>query len=198
MAKTPATTAEDAESTPTKAPSRVLVVHSSRFGMSTRIAQAVDEQLSAAGLEVDLVALDANTNPDPARHDALVLVASVRYGHFDKNAFRMIAQNRAWLDAHSTMLMTVSLTARTEAKRDPAVHSYTVKFLQQAAWTPTHTEVVAGQLDYPSYKIWDRLAIQMIMKMTHGPTDPKTVIEYTDWDRVRQAADEFAVTVKQA
>jgi menaquinone-dependent protoporphyrinogen oxidase len=27
--------------------------------------------------------------------------------------------------------------------------------------------------------------IQMIMKFTHGPTDPATVIDYTDWDDVR-------------
>jgi menaquinone-dependent protoporphyrinogen oxidase len=25
----------------------------------------------------------------------------------------------------------------------------------------------------------------MIMKMTKGPTDPKTVIDYTDWEDVR-------------
>jgi len=173
---------------------RVLVLHSSRFGMSTRIAQAVCDQLSAAGLNPDLQALDATSTPTD--YDALVMVMSVRYGHFDKAAFHLVKQHRAWLDAHPTMVMTVSLTARTPEKRDPTVHSYTVKFLQQAAWTPTHTEVVAGQLDYPSYKIWDRLAIQMIMSMTKGPTDPKTVIEYTDWDRVRAAADEFADTVK--
>jgi len=27
--------------------------------------------------------------------------------------------------------------------------------------------------------------IQMIMKYTNGPTDPRTVIDYTDWDDVR-------------
>jgi menaquinone-dependent protoporphyrinogen oxidase len=27
--------------------------------------------------------------------------------------------------------------------------------------------------------------IQLIMKYTHGPTDPRAVIDYTDWDDVR-------------
>ena len=26
--------------------------------------------------------------------------------------------------------------------------------------------------------------IQLIMKMTHGPTEPSTVIDYTDWNDV--------------
>jgi len=174
----------------------VLVIHSSRFGQSTKIAQAVCDELAVKGVQTDLVALDADTAPDAGRHDGLVMVISVRYGHFDKHALRLVQQHRAWLDAHPTMLMTVSLTARTPEKRDPAVHVYTHKFLEQAAWTPKHTEVVAGMLEYPRYKIWDRLAIQMIMTMTKGPTDPKCVIEYTDWGRVREATDEFAATME--
>ena len=173
----------------------VLVVHGSRFGQSTKIAQAVCAELSARGVATDLVALDASTSPNPAKHDALVLVTSVRYGHFDAFAYRMIERNRVWLDSVPTLLITVSLTARNAEKRDPAVHSYTRKFLEKSGWTPGHTEVMAGMLDYPRYKIWDRLAIQLIMRMTKGPTDPKAVIEYTDWDRAREVADEFAETL---
>jgi menaquinone-dependent protoporphyrinogen oxidase len=29
----------------------------------------------------------------------------------------------------------------------------------------------------------------MIMKMTDGPTDPKSVIDYTDWEDVKAYAD---------
>ncbi|MCL2652402.1 MAG: menaquinone-dependent protoporphyrinogen IX dehydrogenase [Propionibacteriaceae bacterium] len=176
----------------------VLVIHSSRFGQSTKIAQAIVDEMAACGVDSDLQALSATTAPDPDRHDAVALVASVRYGHFDANAPKFLAAHRAWIDAHPSLLVTVSLTARTEAKRDPAVHTYTKKFLEETTWVPTRTEVVAGMLDYPSYKIWDRLAIQLIMTMTKGPTDPKTVIEYTDWDRVKEVADEFAKLVTDA
>ena len=47
--------------------------------------------------------------------------------------------------------------------------------------------VFAGKLDYPSYSFFDRQMIRLIMLMTKGPTDPKTIIEYTDWHKV----DEF-------
>ena len=170
----------------------VLLLHGSRFGQSTKIARVVGEQLAARGIGVDLQPLTADTAPDPAQHGALALVTSVRYGHLDRYAGRLVARHRTWLDSVPTLLITVSLTARTAAKRDPAVHVYTRKFLEKTGWTPGHTEVVAGALEYPRYKLWDRLAIRLIMTMTHGPTDPTTVIEYTDWDQVRATADQFA------
>ena len=174
---------------------RVLVVYSSRFGQAEKIARAIVDQLDVRGVDADLESLSATTAPDPKRHAGLALVASVRYGFFDKLAYRLIDEWRTWLDSVPSLLVTVSLTARTEAKRDPAVHSYTVKFLTKSGWRPGHTAVVAGMLDYPRYRIWDRLAIQMIMSMTHGPTDPKLTIEYTDWDQVRATADLYADAV---
>ncbi|MBT8205716.1 MAG: menaquinone-dependent protoporphyrinogen IX dehydrogenase, partial [Eudoraea sp.] len=41
-----------------------------------------------------------------------------------------------------------------------------------------------GMLDYQKYPFWDRIMIQLIMRITKGPTDLNTKIEYTDWDQV--------------
>jgi menaquinone-dependent protoporphyrinogen oxidase len=41
-------------------------------------------------------------------------------------------------------------------------------------------------LDYKKYKPFDRIMIQFIMWMTKGPTDRNTVIEYTNWDKVKE------------
>ena len=174
---------------------RVLVVYGSRFGQSEKIARAIAAELEAAGLATDIVALTAGTTPDPGRHSGLVLVTSVRYGHFDRNAYRLVERQRAWLDSVPTLLVTVSLTARTPEKRDPAVHVYTKKFLAKSGWTPGHTEVVAGALEYPRYNLFDRVAIQLIMRMTGGPTDKTVSIEYTDWDQVTQVAREYAAEI---
>ena len=65
------------------------------------------------------------------------------------------------------------------------------KYLEQIDWQPRNLAVFAGKIDYPSYTFWDRLAIRFIMWMTKGPTDPTSVVEFTDWDKV----DEFASRV---
>ncbi len=170
----------------------VLILHGSRFGQSTKIAQALADQLRGGGHEAELQALTRDSAPDPDRHGGLVLVTSVRYGYFDKNAYKFIARHRAWLESVPSLLVTVSLTARTPQKRDPAVHSYTRKFLEKSGWAPHQVEVVAGALEYPRYHLLDRLAIQLIMTITKGPTDPTVTIEYTDWDQVGAAGARFA------
>ena len=176
---------------------QVLIVHASRFGHSTKIAQAIADTLTGQGFSCELIPLTKTTAPDPARHQAFIMVTSVRYGHYDRNSSRFVEQNRAWLDSVPNLLVTVSLTARTPAKRDPAVHVYTRKYLAKTQWTPTQTEVMPGMLDYPRYNPFDRAAIRLIMHMTGGVTDPTAVIDYTDWDEVRAAAERFADTIRQ-
>ncbi len=176
---------------------RVLVVHGGRFGQSEKIARAMAEVLGEAGLETELTELSRATGIDPARHDAVLLVTSVRYGYFDRNAYRLVERHRAWLETVPAQLATVSLTARKPEKRVPQEHSYTRKFLEKSRW-PGEVEVVAGALEYPRYRIWDRLAIQLIMRISDGPTDPTVSIEYTDWDQVRAAAQRFAAQVGAA
>jgi menaquinone-dependent protoporphyrinogen oxidase len=172
----------------------VLVVHGGRFGHSEKIARFVADVLTGAGCGIEVLDLTRKTAPDPSRHAGIIIVTSVRYGHYDRNAARLIERHREWLEKVPALLMTVSLTARKPEKRNPAVHSYTVKFLAKTRW-PGITEVVAGVLDYPRYNILDRTAIQLIMRMTGGPTDPTTVIDYTDWDQVRVVAQDFASRV---
>ena len=43
---------------------------------------------------------------------------------------------------------------------------------------------VAGRLDYPHYRWLDRQIIRFIMKMTGGPTDPRSCVEFTAWKAV--------------
>jgi menaquinone-dependent protoporphyrinogen oxidase len=58
------------------------------------------------------------------------------------------------------------------------------RFLRRIPWQPEIAAVFAGKLDYPRYGALDRWLIRMIMRVTGGPTDPQTVVEFTDWDRV--------------
>ena len=78
--------------------------------------------------------------------------------------------------------------ARKLEKATPETNPYFIKFLSQIDWIPFQSAVFAGKLDYQKYPFTDRLMIQLIMWMTKGPTNSKTNIEYTDWDKVEQYA----------
>ena len=75
---------------------------------------------------------------------------------------------------------------KKEKRRKTMKHTnpYLRKFLRQIRWKPAHLAVFAGKLDYPHYHAFDRLMIRLIMRLTHGPTDPRAVIEFTDWQQV--------------
>ena len=62
------------------------------------------------------------------------------------------------------------------------------KFLRQIKWQPSMLGVFAGKLDYPRYRPLDRLMIRFIMLITKGPTDPRTVVEFTNWAVVQDYA----------
>jgi menaquinone-dependent protoporphyrinogen oxidase len=52
--------------------------------------------------------------------------------------------------------------------------------------------VFAGKLDYQRYGFLDRRVIQLIMWLTHGPTDRRACVEFTDWQAVEQFANQVA------
>uniref|UniRef100_UPI0023EDB0E2 flavodoxin domain-containing protein n=2 Tax=Enterobacterales TaxID=91347 RepID=UPI0023EDB0E2 len=57
---------------------------------------------------------------------------------------------------------------------------------------PDCCAVFAGALRYPRYGFFDRMMIQLIMRMTGGETDTRKEVEYTDWDQVSRFTHEFA------
>jgi len=170
----------------------VLLLYSSRFGHSRRIAETVAAELAAAGVAAEVAELTDATVIDPARHCGLGMVISVRYGHFAPAAFRLVKAHKAWLDTVPNLLVTVSLTARKPQKRTPETHLYTRKFLKKTGWTPTQVAVVAGALQYPRYNFFDKTCIRLIMLLMGGETDGKSEIDYTDWNEVKTTARAFA------
>jgi menaquinone-dependent protoporphyrinogen oxidase len=78
----------------------------------------------------------------------------------------------------------VNIVARKPDKNRPETNPYLRKFLERIRWQPGLLAVFAGKLDYPRYRFFDRLMIRFIMLITRGPTDPRAVIEFTDWNEV--------------
>ena len=76
------------------------------------------------------------------------------------------------------------MVARKPAKNRPETNPYVRKLLRTIAWRPTQAAVFAGKIDYPRYGALDRMIIRVIMWLTGGPTDPKSVVEFTDWRQV--------------
>jgi menaquinone-dependent protoporphyrinogen oxidase len=160
----------------------------SRGGHTARVARRICESVAAAGGRAEMMDLVEATQEgvDWNRHDVVALGAPVLYGTYDRSVFDFVARNRASLESKPSSFFNVSVVARLSEKSTVEGNRYMQKFLQLSPWRPRDLKVIAGKVNYPAWPWHERLMIQMIMKYTHGPTDPSTVIDYTDWDDVRR------------
>jgi len=165
----------------------VLVLYMSRGGHTARIARRICEGVAEGGGRAEMMDVNeaVHEGVDWGRHDVVAFGAPVLYGTYDKSVFEFIARHRAALESKPNSFFNVSVVARTPEKATVEGNRYMQKFLELSPWRPKHLKVIAGKVDYPSWKWYERLMIQLIMKYTHGPTDPRSVIDYTDWDDVR-------------
>lgn len=176
----------------------VLLAYASHFGQAQRIAYAVAEQLHTHGVATHCIALaDApTTQPLAGPWQAVLVIASVRYGNFSRSVAAFIQAQQAAAPHTPWGFASVSLTARKPEKCSPSSHRNTQQFLAQLhgkGLQPQWCAVFAGALQYPRYGWLDKNMIRLIMRMTGGITDTRQELEYTDWQAVHAWADQVAL-----
>lgn len=174
----------------------VLVLYSTTDGQTLRICQRIQQQLDAAGHLVTLCAIDAAESLDLSVFDKLVIGASIRYGKHRPQVFAFVKAHLAQLAQRPTAFFSVNIVARKPEKNRAETNPYVRKFLEKTLWVPDLVDVFAGKLDYPRYRFFDRQMIRFIMRITKGPTDPSTVVEFTDWSRVDDFARQVSVLAR--
>ncbi|WP_407331821.1 menaquinone-dependent protoporphyrinogen IX dehydrogenase [Enterovibrio sp. 27052020O] len=169
---------------------KALLLYSSREGQTVKILRFIEKEL-AGSYRCDLVDLHEMPNVNLSDYDRVLIGASIRYGHFNKKLYQFIDNHLSALKAAGAAFFCVNLTARKPGKDTPEGSVYIQKFLKLSPWQPETIDVFAGALYYPRYRLFDRIMIQFIMKMTGGETDSSKEVEYTNWERVRQFSKRF-------
>ena len=171
----------------------VLILYSTTDGQTQRICQRVQQHIETAGHQVTLLSITDDVVPALSAFDKIVIGARIRYGKHQPEVFAFIKAHLAELQRVPNAFFSVNIVARKPEKNRADTNPYVRKFFKRTPWTPTLVDVFAGKLDYPRYRFFDRLMIRFIMWMTKGPTDPSTVVEFTDWQAVDRFAQEISV-----
>jgi menaquinone-dependent protoporphyrinogen oxidase len=166
----------------------ILVLYSTVDGHTLTICRRLQARFEAAGDRVTLISLSQVVGIDVLAFDKIVVGASIRYGKHRPQVREFVQSHLAALASRPSAFFSVNIVARKPQKNRAETNPYVCKFLQQVHWQPREADVFAGRLDYPRYGFFDRQMIRFIMLVTHGPTDPTAVVEFTDWQRV----DDFA------
>jgi len=164
---------------------RILVIYSTTDGHTIKICHVLQQVIEQNGHQVTVVSIDDAGQAALQDFDKIVIGASIRYGKHNQQVFDFIRDNQALLESKANAFFSVNIVARKPAKNRPETNPYLKKFLRQIAWRPRQLAVFAGKLDYPKYGVVDRFMIRFIMWITDGPTDPTTVVEFTDWETVK-------------
>jgi menaquinone-dependent protoporphyrinogen oxidase len=164
--------------------SKIIIIYSTTDGHTREICSRLLKIIEKNNNEVTLIPVEDVNELDLNKFNKIVIGASIRYGKHSDKIYEFINKNEQLLDKKPNAFFSVNVVARKPGKDQPETNPYLKKFLLQISWKPKELAVFAGKIDYQKYKIWDRLMIRMIMWITKGPTDPKTNIEFTNWNQV--------------
>ncbi len=163
------------------------ILYATVDGQTLKIANKIKGILIEKGNNVSLFSIE-DFSGKVADYDKFIIGSSIHYGKHNAKIIEFITANKKQLDSTKNAFFSVNLVARKPERAMPETNPYFIKFLSKIDWIPFQSAVFAGKLDYQKYPLTDRLMIQLIMWMTKGPTNSKTKIEYTDWDKVAQFA----------
>ena len=163
---------------------KILILYSSIDGHTKKIGNRLQQVIEEQNHQVKLVSIDDASQVNLQAFDKIVIGASIRYGKHSPKITGFINRNKQLLDSKPNAFFSVNIVARKPGKNQPETNPYLRKFLKQITWQPKELAVFAGKLEYPKYSVFDRTMIRLIMFITKGPTDPKAVIEFTDWQQV--------------
>jgi menaquinone-dependent protoporphyrinogen oxidase len=164
----------------------ILLIYSTTDGHTRKICQRLQNVIVQRGDNATLHSVTDAEEVDLSSFDKIVIGASIRYGKHRPEVVDFINSNAQTLAAKPNAFFSVNVTARKPDKNTPETNPYMPKFLKQIRWQPKELAVFAGKIDYPRYRPFDRMMIRFIMWITKGPTDPNTVIEFTDWRAVEK------------
>lgn len=164
--------------------SNILIIYSSRDGQTQKICQRLQSVIERNTQQVTLVSIEEADRVNLQTYDKIVMGASIHYGRHNPQVLAFIERNQSILESKPNAFFSVNVVARKPEKQTPDSNPYLRKFLKRIHWKPKQLAVFAGKIDYPSYNMFDRSLIRLIMWMTKGPTDPSAVVEFTDWEQV--------------
>jgi len=166
-----------------------LIIYSTTDGQTTRICNKLVQK--NFNNDVKLCSIDEAIREDLKKYKKIIIGASIRYGKHNPDVLNFVKKNINVLNKLKTAFFSVNVVARKKEKNTPSTNPYVIKFIKQTDWKPTHVEVFAGKVDYPSYRFFDKYIIKFIMWLTKGPTDVSKSYEFTNWSEVEKFGEKI-------
>lgn len=172
---------------------RVLIVYSSRYGQTERIARRIARGLAAERVGADVIETRERIPGVLIHYDTVILAGAIYFSKHPRRLVRFALKHRGELSRVRTLFVSVSNAAISEAGRK-AASEIVEEFRRE---TDLHFEeafLVGGGTPYTKYN-WFVKKLMLSIAKKHGRTvDPTRDYDNTDWP----AVDAFAVKVAKS
>jgi len=169
---------------------RILILYSTVDGHTQKICERISDLLVIKNI-VEVINVNNADQINLTRYDFIIVGASIRYGKYRRNLIQFINKNIIFLERSKTAFFSVNIVARKDEKNSITTNPYIKIFHKATNWNPDIISVFAGKLEYPKYNFFNKLIIRFIMWITNGPTNPSSIIEFTNWDKVKKFASDI-------
>ena len=178
----------------------ILIVYYSRKGHTARMVRTIEDHLKEMGHNVTVMPVSEALleGVDWDKYDFVLCGFPVLYGTYHPNVYEFVRNNCTRLDRKPNAMFNVTVVARSPFKATVEGNRYMQNFLTRSPWRPKDLKCFAGKIDYPNLNFFDKKCIQLIMKITNGPTDPTMWIDFTDWDDVKRYAEHIGKLAEQS
>ncbi|MCT4641182.1 MAG: menaquinone-dependent protoporphyrinogen IX dehydrogenase, partial [Bacteriovoracaceae bacterium] len=163
---------------------KAIILYSTTDEHTIKISKKIKSTMENNQHIVNLLPITCAYSTNLNNYDKIIIGASIRYGKHHKEIFDFISKNKNILNNKISAFFSVNLVARKLNKNTPETNPYIQKFLSKTSWNPDKIAVFPGKIDYQKYNILNRIIIRFIMLMTNGPTDPHSMVEFTNWHDV--------------
>tara|TARA_B100000941_G_scaffold38316_1_gene22741 strand:+ start:257 stop:784 length:528 start_codon:yes stop_codon:yes gene_type:complete len=166
------------------------IIYSSIDGQTKKICEVIKENLTKNS-EHELISIENSSKLNIENYDCIIIGASIRYGKHNSKVLSFVKKNINLIKKQKTVFFSVNVVARKKGKDTPDTNPYVQKFIKKTKWRPNKIGVFAGKVDYPKYNFFNKNIIRFIMYLTKGPTDISQTYEFTNWESVRNFAQEI-------
>jgi menaquinone-dependent protoporphyrinogen oxidase len=170
---------------------RILILYGTTEGQTKKIADVIGARVTSQGMAADVI--EAGTgDPQPEHYDGIIVAASLHGGQYQKPVRQWLARHAGRFGNKATAFVSVSLGCLQNDPKVAADIAATIERLTTAVgWRPGMVKRVAGALLYTQYNFFIRWFMKRIAAKAGGDTDTSRDYEYTDWNDVRDFADQF-------
>ena len=179
----------------------LIVYYSSHGAIPPAWVRTIADELEALGNTVTVMPVSRRPFAKAWTGASMISCSAASllfYGTYHPNVYEFVRNNCTELDRKPNAMFNVTVVARTPFKATVEGNRYMQKFLERSPWRPRDLKCFAGKIDYPHLNLFDKKCIQLIMKITNGPTDPSMCIDFTDWEDVKQYAKHISELAHQA